>query len=102
MIDAIRQMAVEKGIALMKSPLVSKILASEKMGAVIETAMTVPFKVSSAVTAQKEKLVQLFDLATQEDMDDVRRTITRVEDALKDIKQESADLLKKMGDEKKS
>ena len=69
---------------------------------VIEKAMTVPFKISNAVTAKKEKLVQMFDLATQEDVDELRRAVTRVEDVLKDIKEESSNLLNKMAKEKKS
>ena len=82
MIKVLKTMAVEKGKALLQSPAVSKILASEQMGTVIEKAMSVPFKISSAVSEKKEKLVEMFDLATQEDMDELRRTIARLEDEL--------------------
>jgi hypothetical protein len=89
MIDQLKKMAVEKGMAMMQSPTVAKILASEKAGVVIEKAMTLPFKVSGAITKQKEKLVALFDLATQEDMDDLRRALSKVEAVLDDIKKKS-------------
>jgi hypothetical protein len=90
MIKMIKEMAAEKGKALLQSETVSKILASEKMGTVIEKAMTVPFKISTAVAHQKEKLVEMFDLATQEDMDDLRRTISRMEDELSAVKASGA------------
>ena len=86
MLDVLKKMAAEKGKELLQSPTVSKILASEQMGKVIETAMTVPFKVSSAVTNKKEKLVEMFDLATQEDMDELRRTISRLEETISTLK----------------
>jgi hypothetical protein len=102
MIDEVKKMAMDGVAALMRSPQVSKILTSEKMGVVIEKAMTVPFKISNAVTAKKEKLVQLLDLATQEDVDDLRRAVTRVEDLLREIKDETGDLLGKVTKQKKS
>lgn len=79
-------MAVEKGMNLMQSPTVAKIMASEKTGELIEKAMTIPFKVSSVITNQKEKLVEMFDLATQEDMDDLRRNLSKMEATLTEIK----------------
>ena len=86
MISILKNIAAEKGKALLQSPTVSKILASEQVGTVIEKAMTVPFKISSAVTTQKEKLVEMFDLATREDMDELRRTISRMEDTIESMK----------------
>ena len=90
MIDMLKKMAVEKGMSLMQSPTVAKIMASEKTGDLIEKAMTIPFKVSSVVTNQKEKLVEMFDLATQEDMDDLRRNLSKLEAALTEIKGKAA------------
>ncbi len=86
MLKVLKTMAVEKGKALLQSPTVSKILASEQMGVVIEKAMTVPFKISNAVNNKKEKLVGLLDLATQEDMDELRRMISKLEDTVSSIK----------------
>jgi uncharacterized protein (UPF0216 family) len=89
MIDNLKKMAAEKGMAVMKSPVVAKIMASETAGVVIEKAMTVPFKISNIMTQQKEKLVEMFDLATQEEMDDLRRTISRLEAELSAMKSAS-------------
>lgn len=86
MIDMLKKMAIEKGMNLMQSPAVAKIMASEKTGELIEKAMTIPFKVSSVITNQKEKLVEMLDLATQEDMDDLRRNLSKMEATLTEIK----------------
>jgi hypothetical protein len=102
MLDEIKKMAMAGVTTLMSSPVVAKVLASEKTGVVIEKAMTVPFKISNAVTARKEKIVQMFDLATQEDVDELRRAVIRVEDVLRDIKKESGKLLEKMAEKSKS
>ena len=102
MLDSLKQKMMSKGMELMQSPAVGKMMESEKVGVIIEKAMTVPFKVSGALMSQKERLVALFDLATQEDIDDVKRAVTRVEGVLRDIKKESGDLLRKVEEEKPS
>jgi tRNA(Phe) wybutosine-synthesizing methylase Tyw3 len=83
-------------MSLMQSPTVNKIMESEKMGIVIEKAMSIPIKISSNIMSQKERLVALFDLATQQDLDEVRQSLARVEGVLRDIKKESGDLLRKV------
>ena len=90
MINELKKIVIDKGVSLMQSEKVTKVLSNEQVGAVVEKAMTIPFKLSNAVTAQKERLVALFDLATQEDIDDIRRSVARVEDALKGLKKESS------------
>jgi len=95
MIDTLKKMITEKGLSLMQSDKVTQILSNEQVGAVVEKAMTIPFKLSNAVTAQKERLVALFDLATQEDIDDIRRSVARVEDVLNGLKKEPTGKRKK-------
>ena len=95
----IKEKVMAKGMGLLQSPAVTKLMESEKVGFVIEKAMSVPFKVSAALTSQKERLVALLDLATQEDIDEVKRAMSRMEGVLKDIKKESSDLLQKVNEE---
>ncbi len=101
MLSNFKDKVVNKGMSLMQSPAIGKLMESEKFGAVVERAMAVPFKVSNAVTTQKERLVALFDLATQQDLDDIRRGMSRMEGVLKDIKRDSKDLLEKVSDNPK-
>ncbi len=87
MIDTLKKMAMEKGMALMQSETVTKVLSNEQVASMVEGAMTIPFKISNAITSQKEKLVSLLDLATQEDIDEIRRSMSRVEGALNNLNQ---------------
>ncbi len=80
----------------MQSEAIGKLLENEKVGVAIEKAMGVPFKVSGAIMTQKERIVALFDLATQQDLDDLKRGMSRLEDVLKDIKNDSDELLREV------
>ncbi|MFO8073461.1 MAG: hypothetical protein R6V85_16475 [Polyangia bacterium] len=104
MIDAIKEKMFAKGAALVQHPAVGKMLESEAVGNAIEKAMTVPIKLSGALQSQRERIAALLDLATQEDVDDLKRAVMRMEDLLRDLKRESSDLLRsteKSGEEKK-
>jgi hypothetical protein len=95
MIDMVKEKLVSHGMKLMQSPAVSKLMESEKMGAVLEKAMSVPIKLSEEFRAKRERLTALFELATQQDLDEVKRSIARMEDLLHEIKSSSGDLLNK-------
>ncbi len=99
MYDFVKKTMINKGMELLQSQAVVKLMESEQVGIVIEKAMSVPFKVSSTLMAQRERLVALLDLPTQEDMDDLKRAMTKMEGVLKEIKTESQDLLKKMAED---
>ena len=43
--------------------------------------------VNQFVSRRKEKLVEMFDLATQEDMDELRRNISRLEETLAAVRE---------------
>ncbi len=96
MLDFIKEKIVAKGMSLMQSPTVGKIMESEKMGVVIEKAMSIPIKISSSMMSKRESVVALFDLVTQQDLDELRQNLTRVEGVLKEIKKESGDLLRRV------
>jgi hypothetical protein len=93
MIDAVKEKLLTTGVELLKSPLVAKLLESEKVGVLLEKALTVPIKVSETFRGQKERLASLLELATQQDLDDLKRAVSRMEDLLRDIKRESGALL---------
>ena len=99
MIDMVKEKLVSHGMKLMQSPAVTKLMESEKMGALLEKAMSVPIKLSEGFRAKRERLTSLFELATQADLDEVKRSISRMEDLLHEIKSTSSDLLHKTGAE---
>lgn len=96
MSETLKDKLMGKGMQLLQSPAVGKLMENEKVGVVIEKAMSVPFKVSGALMSQKERLVTLLDLATQDDVDELKRAMSRMEGVLKEIKTESRDLLNKV------
>ena len=96
--NSLKEKVISKGMGVIQSPAVAKMMESEKVGTVIEKAMTVPFKVSGAIMSQKERLVALFDLATQQDVDEIKRAMSRMEGVLRDIRKESGDLLRKVNE----
>ena len=99
MFSSLKEKMVAKGLSVFQSPAITRLMENEKVGVLVEKGMTLPFKISTAMMAQKGRLVALFDLATQDDVDEVKRAVARMESVLKDIRQESGELLRKVGEE---
>jgi tRNA(Phe) wybutosine-synthesizing methylase Tyw3 len=97
MIDMMKEKLVSGGMKLMQSPAVAKLMESEKVGVLLEKAMSVPIKLSEGFRAKRERMTALFELATQQDLDEVKRSVARMEDLLHEIKNASSDLLDKTG-----
>ena len=101
MSSTLKDKMMAKGLQLMQSPMVGKIMENEKVGIALTKAMNVPLKLTASLNAQKERIVTLFDLATQQDMDELRRALSKVEGVLKEIKEESSEMLRKVEDSEK-
>lgn len=99
MIDAVKEKMLAKGIELLQSPAVAKLMESEKVGTILEKAMTLPIKMSDTFRTHKERLTSLLELATQQDLDDLKRAVSRMESLLKDLKDESSELLRETDEE---
>ena len=85
MIDAVKEKLLAKGMELLQSPAVAKLMESEQVGTILEKAMTFPIKMSDKFRSHKERLSSLLELATQQDLDDLKRAVTRMESLLKDL-----------------
>lgn len=86
MIDSLKEKAISKGMQLLNSPMVAKAMESEQVGTIIEKAMTLPIKVSETIRTRKEQLTSFMEVATQSDLDEIKRAVARVEQELKSIK----------------
>lgn len=95
MMDTIKEKLIAQGMKLMQSPPITKLMESEKMGVVLEKAMSVPIRVSEGLRSKRERITALFELATQADLDELKRSISRMEDLLQELKTSSGDLLDK-------
>jgi hypothetical protein len=89
MADSLKEKLTEKVAQFMRSDKVEKLMESEQFGVVMEKAMAIPFKFTNIAMSGKERLVALLDLATREDIDEVKRAMARLEGNLKDDDTES-------------
>lgn len=94
MIDALKEKLFAKGAELMQHPAFTKMMESEKMGVLLEKALSVPIKVSGAMQTHRERVTALFELASRQDVDELKHSISRLEDLLRDLRKESDALLR--------
>ena len=86
MIGNLKELAISKGMQLLNSPVVTKAMESEQVGTIIEKAMSLPIKISETIRTRKEQLTNFMEVATQSDLDEVKRTVTRMEDEIRNMK----------------
>jgi hypothetical protein len=94
MIDALKEKLFAKGAELMQHPAFTKMMESEKVGVLLEKALSLPIKVSGAMQTHRERVAALFELASRQDVDDLKRSVSRLEDLLRDLRNESDTLLR--------
>ena len=85
----LKKKLTEKVSQFMQSDTAEKLMESEQFGIVMEKAMAIPFKFTNMAVSGKERLVAFFDLATQDDIDEVKRAMARLEDTLEDVDNDS-------------
>lgn len=71
-----------EGLKLAMSPQVTKLMQDERFMKLVLAAMSVPGRVASFSTEQKEVFAKGMGLATVEDVRDLRRTVTALEDTV--------------------
>ena len=92
---SIKDKVVAEGMKLAASPQVAKLMQDERVMKALMGAMSVPGKVTTFTNEQIEKLAKSMNLATEDEVKDLRRTIRHLEG-------EIARLEKEKGDKKKS
>jgi cell division FtsZ-interacting protein ZapD len=84
----LKKSLLKHGLKLMSDPRVAKMLQDPRvMGAVMQ-AMAVPGKVQSFTAEQLEKLAKSMSLATEDEVNDLKRTVRRLEDELARIERD--------------
>ncbi|WP_245677993.1 hypothetical protein [Chondromyces crocatus] len=68
-----------EGMKLAANPSVAKLMQDERFMRLLMTAMSVPGKVSSFTTEQKETFAKTMGLATTEELRDLKRTVAALE-----------------------
>jgi hypothetical protein len=88
MLGNLKEKAISKGIKLLNSPMVAKAMESEQVGMIIEKAMSFPIKISEGLRDKKEKFTSFMELATQTEVEELKRNLYQVEEELRNFKNE--------------
>jgi hypothetical protein len=76
----IKDTLVKQGMKLMTDPRVMKLMQDERVMKALMQMMSMPGKVQSFTTDQVEKLAKAMSLATEDEVNDLKRQIRRLEE----------------------
>ncbi len=84
----LKKSLMKQGLKLMSDPRVAKMLQDPRVMSALMQAMAVPGKVQSFTAEQLEKLAKSMSLATEDEVNDLKRTVRRLEDELARIERD--------------
>lgn len=79
---AIKDMLMAEGMKLASNPSFSKVMQDERFMKLVMAAMSVPGRVNSFTSEQKETFARSMGLATQDEVRDLKRTVASLERAV--------------------
>ena len=82
MFDKIRQEAMRRGMMLMSSPKVMKMMADPRLMTAISQGFAIKGRIQSEIEARLRGIAETLNLATKEDIDALRQTVSRMEDSV--------------------
>ncbi len=85
MIDKIRQEVMRRGMQLMTNPKVMKAMADPRVMTAITQGFALKGQIQSQIEGTLRQVAGLLNLATKEDVENLRRTLSQVEDSLSDL-----------------
>ena len=94
----LKKTMLEKGMQLMTDPRVSKVMQDPRFMKAVMTAMSVPGKVQTFTSDKLEQVVKAMDLATQDEVKDLRRTVRRLEEEVSRLQKDTKPAKKKTDD----
>ncbi|MFO0549822.1 MAG: hypothetical protein U0271_15625 [Polyangiaceae bacterium] len=80
---AIKDRLVAEGMKLTQNPAVAKLIADERFMRLVVLAMSMPGRVSTFTTEQKERFAKEMGLATTDEVRDLKRQVAALEDSLR-------------------
>ncbi len=86
--SSIKKTLVKQGMKLMTDPRVMKIMSDERVMKAVMQAMSMPGKVQTFTTDQVEKLAKAMSLATEDEVNDLKRQIRRLEEEVARLEKE--------------
>ena len=88
MADSLKKKLMKRGMALMGDPRVMKLMQDERVMKAVMQMMTVPGKVQSFTSDQIEKLAKAMSLATEDEVNDLKRQVRRLEEEVSRLERE--------------
>ena len=80
--SSIKKTLMKQGMKLMSDPRVMKIMQDERVMKAVMQMMSVPGKVQTFTDEQVEKLAKAMSLATEDEVNDLKRQIRRLEEEI--------------------
>jgi hypothetical protein len=80
--SSLKKTLVEQGMKFMSDPRVMKIMQDERVMKALMQMMSVPGKVTSFTNEQVERLAKAMSLATEDEVNDLKRQVRRLEEEL--------------------
>jgi hypothetical protein len=85
---SLKNTLLKQGLRLMSDPRVMKLMQDERFMRAVMAAMSVPGKATSFAKEQIENAAKAMSLATEAEVKDLRRTVRKLEDELRQMKNE--------------
>lgn len=79
---SIKDRILSEGMKLAANPQVTKLMQDERFMKLVMLAMSMPGRVQTFTTEQKEAVAKSFGLATQDEVRDLRRMVTSLEQSV--------------------
>ncbi len=80
---SLKDKLLTEGMRLSQNPAVTKLIQDERFMKLVVLAMSMPGRVSTFTTEQKERFAREMGLATSDEVRDLKRTIAALEDTVR-------------------
>jgi hypothetical protein len=83
---SIKKRLMKEGMKLMSDPRVMRLMQDERFMKAMMAAVSVPGRVGTFVQESSSRLARAMDLATEQEVKDLRRTVRSLEDQIAELK----------------
>jgi hypothetical protein len=90
MLQKLKQEAMRQGMKLIANPKVMKLMADPRFMNVISQGFAVKGRIQSEIDGRLRWVAETFNLATKEEVDNLRRALDRMEASLSSLERKSA------------
>jgi hypothetical protein len=88
--DSLKKTLLKQGMKWMSDPRVMRLMQDERFMKAVMAAMSVPGKAQTFARERAESVAKAMALATEAEVKDLRRTVRKLEDELRELKANEA------------